>query len=187
MSHVVGGGLVGDDVRPESPLEQERQHVRGVSDQADRGRTAHGQRALDSGERVVHRGEMLLEVASLATPLGTLGVDLDDERDRAEHVRCERLSAAHRAEAGAEEEPPLQRAAEVLPRAGGKRLVGALHDSLLADELPVARGVLAEHRQAARLEVVERLPGRPAPHELRVRHHDARARLGRAENRNRLA
>ena len=82
---------------------------------------------------------------------------------------------------------PAQRAAEMAARRGGERLVGALQDPLGSDVDPASGRHLAVHRQAAMLEVAERLPGRPGRHEQRVGDQHARRAGVRAEDADRLA
>ena len=77
--------------------------------------------------------------------------------------------------------------AEMLLARGGERLVRPLQDSLRADVDPAARGHLAEHRQAQRLEPAELVPRRPAGHEQRVRDQHARRPVVRPEDADRLA
>ena len=57
---------------------------------------------------------------------------------------------------------PRERAAEVLPRRLGERLVRALQDPLGPDVDPGAGGHLAVHHQTRPLELAEVVPGRPA-------------------------
>jgi hypothetical protein len=74
--------------------------------------------------------------------------------DAAVHGGGEGLGAAHAAEAAGDDERPRSVAAEVLARAGGEGLVGALHDALRADVDPRAGGHLAVHGEAERLEAL---------------------------------
>ena len=79
-------------------------------------------------------------------------------------------------------EPPKWRARE-----RGERFVGALQDALRADVDPAAGGHLAVHRQAAILEIAERLPRGPLRHEVGVRDEHARRVGMRAEDADGLA
>src|SRR5581483_11358287 len=66
-------------------------------------------------------------------------------------------------------------------------LIRPLQDPLRTDVDPAARGHLAEHRQAERLESPELVPGRPLRDEQRVRdQHAGRSRM-RTEDADRLA
>ena len=69
----------------------------------------------------------------------------------------------------------------------GQRFVGALQDALAADVDPAAGRHLAVHRQAAVLEVAERVPGGPGRHEQRVGDEHARRAGVRPEDADRLA
>ena len=101
-------------------------------------------------------------------------------------VTGERLRAAHAPEAGGEHEAAGQRAAEVLPRAGAERLVGALQDPLGADVDPGAGRHLAIHRQPHRFVSPEMLPVAPLGHEQRVGDEDARRVRVRPEHADRF-
>ena len=117
-----------------------------------------------------------------------VGVGLGDQADAAEHARDrDRLRRAHPAEPGGHDQPPGERAAEVLARDLGERLVGPLQDALGADVLPAAGGQAAPREQVAALELVERLRRGPAADEVAVGEQDGRrARAGR-QDRDRLA
>ena len=78
--------------------------------------------------------------------------------------------------------PPKWRA-----RRGGERFVGSLQNPLSSDVNPAAGGHLAVHRQAAILEIAERLPGGPGRHEQRVGDEHARRAGVRPEHADRLA
>ena len=80
------------------------------------------------------------------------GSDLDDDGHALVHGHGQGLGAAHPAEAGGEDEPPLERPAEVPPGDRGQGLVGPLEDALGPDVDPAARGHLPVHGQAHGLE-----------------------------------
>ena len=89
------------------------------------------------------------------------------------HGRGERLGPAHAAQPRAHDDPPGERAAEVLPRQFGEGLVGALQDPLRADVDPRPGRHLPVHREAQRVEAAELVHAPPARHEVRVRDQDA--------------
>ena len=77
-------------------------------------------------------------------------------------VDGQRLRAAHPAEPAGDDEPPRERCRRSAARAScGEGLVRPLQDPLRADVDPRARRHLAVHREPARLELAEVLPGRP--------------------------
>ncbi len=128
-----------------------------------------------------------VEVARVQPPLDARAVHLHHDDHALVHGRGQRLRAAHAAEAGGDDEPSRERAAEVLTRGLRERLVGALQDALRADVDPRARGHLAVHHQALAVELVEVLPGGPRRHQHRVRDEHARRVGVRAEDTDRLA
>ena len=140
--------------------------------------------ALDGVRETVR---LLVEIASLEPAFDPLGVDLDAQRHALVHRHGERLRAAHSAQAGRQRDGPGERAAEAATRDLREALVGALDDSLAADVDPRAGGHLAVHRESERLEPAELVPGRPLPHQVRVRDQHARRPLVRAEHTHGLA
>src|SRR5215211_8776318 len=92
---------------------------------------------------------------------------------RSVHRHGQRLRAAHPAEAGGDDEPAAQRAAEPLARERRERLVRALQDPLGPDVDPGPGGHLAVHHQPGLLELAEHIPRRPLADEIRVRDQDA--------------
>jgi hypothetical protein len=125
----VRGGLVGQEVRHDPALDEAREEVDGVREDADRDpllRVARRERAVDRGVEVV---DPLVAVAGLEAAVDPVGVDLGDERRAASHRDGERLRAAHAAEARGDGELPGERAvgrAEVAAAGLGERLVGPL-------------------------------------------------------------
>ena len=75
----------------------------------------------------------------------------------------------------------------MFPGACGEGLVRSLDDSLGSDVRPAPRGHLTVHREAERLEFVERLPVRPFRDQMRVRDEDPRGVSVGFENGHRLA
>src|SRR5450756_2913972 len=88
---------------------------------------------------------------------------------------------------GGEDHPPAQRPAEVLPGQLRERLVRALEDPLGPDVDPGAGRHLPVHHQAGPFQLAEVLPGRPLPHEVRVRDQDPGRPRMRPEDADRLA
>ena len=76
---------------------------------------------------------------------------------------------------------------EVLTGQLREGLVGALQDALAADVDPRPGGHLPVHREAGALELAERLPVRPVPHQVAVGDEDPRCPLVGAEDGHRLA
>ena len=103
-----------------------------------------------------------------------VAIDLDADADTAGKLDRERLRAAHAAQSGGHGDGAGQRAVEVLLRRGFEGLVGALQDALCADVDPGARGHLAVHHQACRIQPVEFLPVSPVRYQVRVRDEDTR-------------
>ena len=159
------GRLIGDDVGHDAAPHELRQHVRRVAFERDRSRDAITTIAIHPRQRIVQVCRALVDVPRRQPPLDAARIDLDDERDAVVHRDGERLRAAHAAEAGGDDEPSRQAAAEVPARQLGERFVGALQDALRADVDPAAGGHLAVHRQAAVFEVAERVPVGPGGHE----------------------
>src|SRR5688500_20072495 len=87
---------------------------------------------------------------------------LDGETGRAGHDGGQRLRATHAAEARGQQPAAGETSAVVLASHLDEGLVRALHDALRADVDPGSGGHLAEHHEAALVELVEVLPGAPA-------------------------
>ena len=157
---------------PTSPTESGRRRARASSSSAERG------------------VQIVLEpvaVAGLDPAADARLVHVHAEERGAVHRGGERLRAAHAAQAAGDHQPALERAAEVLPRALGEGLVGALQDALRADVDPRAGRHLAVHREPERVEPAELVPGRPARHQVRVGDQHPRRLLVRPEDADRLA
>src|SRR5437660_12218941 len=75
----------------------------------------------------------------------------------------------------------------MLPGKRGEGLVRSLDDALGSDVRPAPRGHLPVHREAERLEFVERFPVRPFRDQMRVRDQDPRGVAVGFENGDRLA
>ncbi len=168
------GGLVGDDVDLDAPLEDLGEDLGGVADQADRPRGAAPLGGQGLRDRVVQVRRDRVEVAGPQAPLEALGVDFDDEAHAVVHGDRERLRAAHAAAAGRERERALERAPEPFLGDGRERLVGALEDPLRPDVDPRTGRHLPVHGQSERFEPAELGPVRPIGHEVRVGDEHAR-------------
>jgi hypothetical protein len=187
VDRVVRRGLIGDRVRPD-PAAQELGHdLRGVAEQPDRQRLPVARRPLDERQRLVEPGRADIEIARIEPLLDALRPALDCEHRGARHGRRERLRAAHPAQTRGQDPAAGETAAVMLSAHLDKGFVGALHDALAADVDPRAGRHLAVHHQPLAVELVEVLPGRPVPDQVRVRDEDARCiRMG-AEDAHRLA
>src|SRR5262249_38690767 len=140
---VVGGGLVGEHVGRGAAANQGRQHLGGVAEQADRKRVARVLGLAQPGQGLVEVVGGAVEVAGVAAALGGGRVLLRRSAGGAVHGGGQRLGAAHAAQAGGDDQPACERAAEVATAAGGEGLVSALQDALSADVDPAAGRHLA--------------------------------------------
>ena len=184
---VVRAGLVGDHVGREASLEQRREHVGGVSHQPDGDRLARGGRFLGPPRGVVDRVGLSIQIPRLDPALDPCGVHVHAERHALVHGDRQRLRAAHPAQPGGEGDPAPERPTEPLAGELSQRLVRALEDPLASDVDPRARGHLAVHGQAGRLQLPEGLPVGPLGNQHGVGDEHARhAGLG-AEHPDRLA
>ena len=183
----MGRGLVGDDVDGRVVLEQLREDVGGVAEQADRQRLALVAGGRGSSYRVVDIVGLLVEVAEL-DPAGDPGlVALDADDHAAVHGHGQRLGAAHAAQARGQGDRAAQGAAEAFGRDRGEGLVGALQDALGADVDPGAGRHLAVHGQAELLQAAELLPGGPLRDQVGVGDEHARGPLVGSHDADRLA
>ncbi len=177
-ARVVGGGLIARDIGHDVVLDEVGEKVVGVAGHGDRAglaRGAGGEGASDAGR---DRRLNLVEVAARKAALDASRVDLGEQADGVQHLCGQRLSPAHAAQTGRDEEPPPEAVAVILAGDGGKGFERALDDPLGADVDPRAGGHLAEHGQALGLEAVEFVQGGPGRHEQAVGDEHAR-RLGR--------
>jgi len=127
-----------------------------------------------------------IAVAGIDAFLAPRGIDIDAEEGRVVHGRRQGLRAPHPAQAGGEDEPPRERAPEVLACDRPEGLVRPLHDPLRADVDPRPGGHLPVHHEPLPLHLAEVVPGGEAPDEVGVRDQDARRVRVRAEDRDRL-
>ena len=184
---VVRRGLVGDDVDRGVRVEQEREQVGGVAEQANGQGLALVPSSDGPADGVVRVVRLLVEVAELDAPGDPGLVALDADAHAAVHGHGQRLRAAHAAQAPGQGDRAGQGPAEALGGDGGERLVGALQDALGADVDPRARGHLPVHGQAEVLQAAELLPGRPLRDEVGVGDEHAGGPLVGAEDADRLA
>jgi len=127
-------------------------------------------------------------VPRVDAPLDARGIHLDAQDRRARHRPCQRLRAAHPAEAGGQDRAAGKvGGAEMRLTRRGEGLVRALQDSLGADVDPAPGGHLAVHREAERLEAAKLVPRRPARHQHRIRDQHPRCAGVCAEHADGLA
>ena len=186
-AQVVRRRLVGDDVGRDAAAHELGHDVGDVADEPDRERGALRLRIEHQLQRLVEVRLQPVAVPLLHPAADALGIHVDTEEGGAVHGRGERLRATHAAESAGDDQPPGERAAEVLPRALGEGLVGALQDPLRADVDPAAGRHLAVHREPHRLEAAELVPGGPARHQVRVGDEDPRRLVVGAKDADRLA
>ena len=183
----MGRGLVGDDVDGGVALEQGREHVGGVAEQADGLRFALVLRGCRAADGVVDVVRLLVEVAVLDPPgdPGLVALHADDHA--AVHRDGQRLRTAHAAQPGGQRDRAGQGSAEPFGRDRGERLVGALQDALGADVDPRAGRHLAVHGQAELLQAAELLPGRPLRDQVGVGDEHSGGPLVRSQDADGLA
>ena len=187
VDQIVRGSLVGDGVRPNAATDHLGHELRCIAEHGDGDRAARGFRVLDHLQRRIERRRLRVDIACVEPLLDAALLTFDAQDARARHRRCKRLRAAHAAEPCRQNPLAVELAAEVAPSHLDERLVRALHDALAADVDPRAGSHLAEHHQAATVELVEVLPRRPLRHEIRIREQHARRIFVRAEHADRLA
>ena len=180
-------GLVGDDVRGDAARDQFGVDVGGVAAEADGQRLAAGAGSVNQRQRFIERRRFLLQIAVFQTLGDARRVGFNDEYRRARHHACERLRAAHAAEAGGQNEFTGERIVEMLAGNLHENLKRALNDALRADVLPGAGGQPAPADEAFVLQVVEDFRLRPLPDHIAVRHDDQRRVHVRFHHANRLA
>ncbi len=184
IQRVVRRRLVRQNIRRDPASDQRRQHIRGVAAESDRASDAVAGPCRDAFQRLVEAVGGLIEIPSRQTPHNAGRIDLDHQRRGTVHGGGQGLGAAHPAQAGRDDQLAREGAAEMTTGNGGQRLVRALDDALTSDIDPASRRHLAEHGQAAVLEVSEVLPCRPCGHEQRVGDEHARRPGMRLEDAN---
>ena len=179
--------LIGQNVGDDATLGEFRNHVRAIPDEPDGNIFFLADGVLQDAQRFVESGDHEVAVAGLQTLLDALGIDVDAEKSRARHGRCERLGSAHSAHATADDQFAGEVAAEMLFARSRKCLERALHNSLRADVDPRTGGHLAVHHESGTLEFVELFPVGPVADEIRIGDEHSRSVVVGLENANGLA
>ena len=189
VERIVRAGLVGDHVRPDAALQELREDLGGVAEQADGERPCRpSSRLLEHRQRLVERGRLGVEIAGLQTL-----ISMRDGSHSTASIEAPAMVAASGCAPPMPPRPPVrtQRPLRLPPKCWrpgfDEGLVGALHDALAADVDPGAGGHLAVHHQALGIELVEMLPGRPVRHQVGVGEQHARRVLVGLEHADRLA
>ena len=179
--------LVGHDIEPFPSPGPFGLDFRRVAHKGDRERLAVGRRPARECKCLIGRFGESVDIADLESPARSSRVDLDTDGGAAVHRDSQGLSATHTTKSSRQGHAAAQGPVEMLAGQLRERLVGALEDALRPDIDPRAGCHLAVHRQACPLEVPERVPVRPAAHEVGVGDEHARSPLVRAKNAHRLA
>ncbi len=191
VARVMGGCLIGDDIRASAAGlhagDQFGEDFGSIAEQADRFRFARLGPLVDQPQRFVQRLRLGIDITGAQTKIDAGLVAFDREAAGAGHDGCERLCAAHAAEAAGQDPLALEAAAIMLAARFHEGLVGALDDALRADIDPRSGGHLAVHGQALLIQFVEMVPGCPMRHQVGVGDQHARRILVGAEHADRLA
>ena len=187
VNRIMRGGLVGQDVGAHVTLQQVRQNIGRVAEQADRKRCLGFAAPFDDGQRLIEVFGLHVEILGAQAHLDAARLAFDGEARGPRHDGGERLRATHAAEARGQDPLARQRAAVVLPAGLDECLVGSLHDPLRADIDPRPGRHLAVHHQAFAIELVELFECRPMRHEVGVGDQDARRVRVRAKHADGLA
>src|SRR5712691_8531006 len=99
-------------------------------------------------ESIRHR----IEITRIHAPPDTRRIDFNSQARSTVHGRCQWLSAAHTSETTGQENPALERAAEMFPAGRSEGFIRSLYDALRADIDPTACRHLPVHRELKRLE-----------------------------------
>jgi len=95
-------GLIGKDIGNNTAVDDFRQNIGLVTDEADRKRLSIPARLIDQFERFIERVRDFIAVTALQSLLDPRWVDFDSQEKRAVNGRGERLRAAHSAETSSE-------------------------------------------------------------------------------------
>ncbi|CDN96539.1 hypothetical protein BN949_05718 [Agrobacterium tumefaciens] len=133
VDRVVGRGLVRDHVGADAAADHFRQDFGAVAKQADGLGFALLRPAGDHVHGFVQRFGLLVEIAGAQAEIDRIRVALDGKAGCAGHHGCERLGAAHAAEAAGQDPLALEVAVVMLIAGFDEGLIGALHDALGAD------------------------------------------------------
>ena len=183
----MGAGLVGEHVGHDAALDEPLEQLDLVAHPADGPGLLAPLQVQGQVDGLVEALGPHVKVARGQALLDARGVDVGRQEGGAVHDRRQGLGPAHAPETPADHQPPVERPAEALLGHRREGLVGALHDALAADVDPRTGGHLAVHHQARALELVEVLPGGPAPHQVAVGDQHPRRVGVRAEHAHRPA
>ncbi len=184
---IMGRGLVGDRVGPDSASDQFGIDIGGVAEQADRDRRPVAAGAGDDVEGFIQAVRLAVKVARLQAHLDPRGLAFDGQARGTCHHGRQGLGASHATQAGGQDPSAGEIAAVMLPGDLGERLVSALHDPLGADVDPAPRGHLAIHHQALAVELMKVVPVGPGRHEVGIGDQHARRVGVGAKDADRLA
>ena len=187
MQRVVGAGLVGHRIGTHPEGDQVRVDLGGIAEDPDGNGPLLPAGVHDQLQAVFEAVGLQVEIAGGQALVDALLPAFDGEKTRPGKLGGERLGPAHAAEAGGEDPPAGEIAAEVPAAHRHEGLVGPLDDALAADIDPRTGGHLAEHHQALAVEFVEVLPGRPVRHQVGVGDQHSRRRPVGAEDPDRLS
>ena len=168
---VMRSGEIGDDVRHDTLLGNLAVDRRRVAYETNDTSSLSG---TNQGERFVEVVRHRSEVTALQRPGALLWVDLDHDATATCHRDGQRLRRAHAAEPGGEDEPAVERPAEVLLADRLQELVDALENALESDVLPVSGGEAPPHDQSTITQLVEVLRRRVVADDIATGHHDKR-------------
>ena len=181
LQRIVCTGLISQRFRHNSAFRKPLQQVDRI------GHHSHGDsftaftkfhRAVDRHIKVfVH----LVQIPVVFAFFQALHAHVGHQRGAIIHGDRQRLRAAHAAAPSSHIERPLERSTKVLPRALGKRLVGALQNSLRPNVDPTSRSHLPVHHQPTRAQIIEVFLSRPVRHQVGIGDHHPR-RIGVGAN-----
>ena len=165
VAGVVGGGLVGHDVRPCAAGHHGGEHVGGVAQQPDGDGPSFGDRRGDRRQGTVEVVDHQVDAAGGPEFREFRGIGLHHQGGQLQHPRRDRLGGAHASQPRGED--PTVRGGglpEVLFQGGAQQLVGASKHALPADVLPGGGRQPTPDRLVFRQAGVEPLLGGPVPH-----------------------
>ena len=187
IQHVVGAGLIRDDVGGHAASHELGQNIRGVANKADRKRSSSGLCLTNPADRFVERCRHATTVARGESLLDSSGIDLDAQDRRTLHRSGQRLGATHSTQSRRQDKPAGERTAEMPLSDAAERFVRTLHDPLRANVDPRSRSHLPIHRESGAFQLAELLPCRPSPDEVGVGNENARGMRVRAKHGDRFA
>src|SRR5437762_14170728 len=98
----MGTRLISEQIRHDVPLQQLRQHVCAISNQANRYGPPGVQSCLHDRQRLIEAVDEMVAVASRETFLNSPRIDINSKKTGAVHCRGERLRPAHTAKTSAD-------------------------------------------------------------------------------------